>query len=141
PEWWNQPFHRVARRMSLADDVALLVYLVPFCGDDFAWHWNVAVRKSDAIKLNLQIAFAHKVARLFVRFQVPAQITSSREYRLPKLAQRGQMATHRIADVRGFRGKIWFIHSAAQQRARRHKNVLRFCARLHTQKQYKNRQV
>src|SRR5580704_15197842 len=51
------------------------------------------------------------------------------------------MANHRIANVRGRRGEIWFIECASQEGSRRHKNVLCLRACLHTQKQYRNRQV
>src|SRR6266436_1749905 len=51
------------------------------------------------------------------------------------------MTDHRIANVHRFRGKVWLIQSATQQRARGHKDVLRLRARLHTQKQHRNTQI
>src|SRR5260370_21045010 len=81
------------------------------------------------------------MARLFGLYQNPCQITSSRKNRFPKITQFAQMTEHRIADVRGCRGKIRFIHRAVQQRARGHKDVLRLRARRQTHKQHRNRQV
>src|SRR5579864_1735667 len=123
PQGWDQPFDGVAGGMAFSDDVALLVDLVSFGGDDFARHGNVAVRESDAVELNLQITLAHKMSGLLVGFQMAAEIAAARKYGLAKLAQGGEVANHRIANVCRRRREIRFIERAAQQRARGHKNI------------------
>src|SRR5712692_11606267 len=100
--------------MPLADDASLLVHAISLRRDYLARHGNIAVREANAIELNLQIPFPHKMPRLFVRFQVSAQITAAWKNCPAKLPQGAQVANHRIANVCGCRGKIWFIERASQ---------------------------
>jgi len=71
--------------MPFPDNVSLFIHFVSLCGDDFAWHRDVAVRETYAVKLNLQITLSHKMARLFIGFQVPTQITAAGKHRLAEL--------------------------------------------------------
>src|SRR5256885_5036007 len=127
--------------MPFSYDVTLLVDLIALCSNDFARHGNIAVGKPDAVELNFQVTLADKMPGLFVGFQMPAQVAPSRKHGLPELSQRGQMTDHRVTDIRRFRRKIRFIQSAAQQRAGRHKNVLRLSARRPSQYQQTNREI
>src|SRR6266702_4294772 len=57
------------------------------------------------------------MARLLIRFQVPAQISPERKNYTAKRQQSVQRTHYRIAHLGGLRGKIRFIESATQQGA------------------------
>src|SRR5260370_31729533 len=70
------------------------------------------------------------MARVLIRFQVPAQISPARKNNTVKHQQSVHRTHYRIAHFGGLRGKIRFIESATQQGASGQDHFLSLILRL-----------
>src|SRR5580704_8114353 len=110
--------------MAFSDDIALTIDPVSPQSDHLAGHRHICVRQSNSIEFHSQVSLAKEVTRLTIGLQMPLQIAAARKRNAAKLLHAAQMAEHRIADVGGSRGEVWFVDGAMQQRSCRYEDFL-----------------
>src|ERR1700691_299078 len=101
PERRNHPFDNVARGVAFAADVAIFIDFIAARGDHFGVERHIALRQSDAVEDQLQVAFAPEMTGLLRGLEMSDKVGPAGKGLLSELGDRVQMAEHRIANGGG----------------------------------------
>src|SRR5262249_26347637 len=118
PQRRQHPFHHIASRMAVADDLAFAVYVKAGHGNDLGSQRYIGGRQTDAVKGELEVAFAHEVTWFLVGLEMPNHICATGENRLAELLHVARIAEKWIPHVDRGRRELGFIQCACHQRSR-----------------------
>src|SRR5260370_10756895 len=95
PKRRNHPLHDIPFGVTLAFDVALLVYLKATGLNHLCRHGQIPVWQDYPVKRELEVAFTEEMSVLLIGFQVSTQHASSTEQWPAELRHGPQVTQHR----------------------------------------------